>query len=174
MKYKITFYAISIFLIILIQTTILNYIEIFNIKPNLLLVFIICTALLKGNVEGAVVGFCAGLAQDMVAGRVLGFYALLGLYMGLLVGSVNKRLYRDNVFVILFFTFVSTIVYESAVYLIYKWVINFFSANYSSGFNLIFSLKNVILPEAIYNSVVSLIFLSILPRFKKVYDEKSN
>jgi len=47
--------------------------------------------------RGAVTGFLCGLTQDMLSGRVIGFYALLGLYLGLGIALINKRLYKENV-----------------------------------------------------------------------------
>jgi len=73
-------------------------------------------ALLGSNIEGAVTGFLCGLTQDMLSGRVIGFYALLGLYLGLGIALINKRLYKENVLVAIFTTFVSSIIYEFAVY----------------------------------------------------------
>lgn len=148
MKIKIFGYAVCIFIIILLQSTVLDYIKVFGVKPNLLIIFIISVALLSNNVEGAITGFFAGLSQDIVSGKVLGFYSLLGLYLGLIVGSVNKRLYRENVLIIVFFTFISTVVYELAVC-----CINIFT---NGQIAFVYSLRNIILPEAIYNSLVSI------------------
>ena len=153
MRTKILIYTICIYVFTVLQSTILDYIKIFNIKPNLLIILIIAVALLRGNVEGAVVGFFTGLAQDIASGKVIGYYALLGMYLGLLVGSVNKRLYRENLFVIIFFTFVASIVYESAV---------FFLSIYLHGHrDLFFPFRYIILPEAIYNCIFS-VFMFIL------------
>lgn len=148
MKIKIFWYTVCIFTIILIQSTILDYIKILNVKPNLMIIFIISVALLSNNVEGAAVGFFTGLSQDIASGKVLGFYSLLGLYLGLIIGSVNKRLYRENVLIIVFFTFISTVVYEMAVS-----CINIFT---NGQIAFLYSLRNIILPEAIYNSIVSI------------------
>ncbi|HHV28281.1 rod shape-determining protein MreD [Acetivibrio mesophilus] len=155
MRVKIVSYAVLIFIIALIQSTVLGSISVFNVKPNLLLILIVSVALLGSNVEGAVIGFFCGLTQDMLSGRVIGFYALLGLYLGLGVAFINKRLYRENVLVAIFTTFISTIVYEFAVY--------FFSMFFKGSLDLVFPFKYVILPEAVYNSIVSIvIFLIVL------------
>lgn len=148
MKAKIIILGVSIFFIAVIQSTVLEYARIYNIKPNLLLIFIVAVALLKGNVEGSAVGFACGLVQDIIGGKVIGFYALLGLYLGLAVGSVNKRLYRENVLVITFFTFASTLAYE--------WCVYFLTTFLHSRIDFVFPIKNVILPEAFYNSAVSI------------------
>jgi rod shape-determining protein MreD len=148
MKARIFIYCIVIFVLILLQTTVLDYIRVFNTKPNLMIIFIVSVALLRGNIEGAIIGFFTGLCQDAVSGKVIGFYALLGLYLGLIVGIVNKRLYRENYFVITFFTFISTIVYEITVYVL--------SSSMASKVDIIYTLRNIVLPEAIYNSIISI------------------
>lgn len=163
MKAKIIILSASIFFIILIQSTVLEYAQIYGVKPNLLLIFIVAVALLKGNIEGATIGFFCGLVQDMAAGKVIGFYTLLGLYLGLAVGSVNKRLYRENILVITFFTFVSTVAYEWCVY---------FLSNFLHGpVEIIYPIRNVILPEAIYNSTISIfIYIYTIKIFDKMSD----
>lgn len=158
MKLKAFIYTICIFFIILLQSTVLDYIKILNVKPNLLLVFVVAVAFLQGNVEGTVVGFFAGLSQDIVSGKLIGLYALLCLYLGLAVGSVNKRLYRDNLLIVIFFTFASTVIYEAVVYFI-----NAFNSIISGQAHFLYAIRGVILPEAIYNSVIS-IFMYILVR----------
>jgi len=149
MKTKVLVYAVCIFVIVLIQSTLLDYFKVFNVKPDLMVIFIVSIALLRGNVEGAIIGFFCGLLQDMVTGKILGFYALLGLYLGLIIGSVNKRLYRENFLVIIFFTFISSVVYEFSVCLFNYFIIG--------KIDLLFSFEKIIFPESIYNSVVSVL-----------------
>jgi len=168
MKIKIPVYTVCIIAIILLQSTVLDYIKIYNVKPNLIIVFTVSVALLNGNIEGAIVGFFAGLSQDIATGKLIGFYALLGLYLGLAVGSINKRLYRDNIFVVIFFTFISTIVYESTVYFLWS-----LRSIISGQVNLLYPLKAVILPEVVYNSAISVfvyIFVIKLTRTFEVTD----
>ena len=153
MKIKILIYTLIIFLIVLVQSTLLDYIKIYYIKPNLLIVFIISIALLRGNIEGSIIGFFIGLSQDLISGKLLGFYALLGLYLGLIIGSVNKRLYRENFLVVVFFTFISSVTYEMLVY--------FLSTFLNGNMEFYYPFKNIVLPEAIYNSIIS-IFIYVL------------
>ena len=166
MKIKVLIYAVCIFLLVLLQSTLLNYIRIYDVKPNLLLVFVICVALLQGNVEGSIIGFLTGLTQDMLFGRILGFYAILGLYTGLIIGSFNKRLYRDNFFVVTFFTFVVSLVYEELVYLL-----NTIKPVLDGNADLLFALKNVVLPEAIYNSVASIFIYILVIKLDERFEE---
>jgi rod shape-determining protein MreD len=130
----------------------MGFIEAYNIKPNLFIILIVSIALLRGNVEGAAVGFFTGLVQDLISGRAIGLYALLGLYIGFIMGSVNKRLYRENILISIFFTFIATIFYELVVFLTIL----------ISGINTDFiealkkALTTIILPEAIYNGIMSI------------------
>jgi len=164
MKWKYVLLAACIFFIAVLQSTVLDYARVFNVKPNLFILFIISFALIRGNVEGATVGFFTGLTQDIISGKMLGFYALMGLYLGLAAGSLNKRLYRENIIVVIFFSFVSTLAYESVVYLTYEWGIYFFSSLVKNQIDILFALKNIILPEAVYNSVVSVFMHAIVIR----------
>lgn len=163
MKFKIPFYTICILLFLLLQSTLLQYIRIYNVIPNLLVVFIILVALIRGNVEGGVVGFFAGLALDMLFGSLLGFYALLGMYLGIAVGSVNRRLYRENILVVVFFTFAATVIYETVVY--------FLNTFMSGNINLIFPLTGIILPEAVYNSAAAIFIYVFMIRTNRRFEE---
>ncbi len=153
MKLKVILSALSILLLMLIQTTILDYFKVFGVKPNLIFVFVVSVALLRGSLEGAITGFFAGLTWDILSGKVIGFYTLLCLYLGLILGSVNKRLYRENIFVAVFFTFVSTILFESVVF--------FFGVFIKGQWSFIYPFKTVIFPVAVYNAVIS-VFIYIL------------
>lgn len=159
---KFAIYGICVLLLTVIQSTVLDYAKVFNIKPNLLLVFIVSVALVRGNFEGAIVGFFCGLAQDVATGRVLGFYSLLGLYLGLITGSVNRRLYKENFFVAVFFTFLATLVYEYVVYAL---------SMISTGqlmFFLPFRLN--ILPESAYNVIAAVFIFPLVVRISHVFE----
>ncbi len=160
MKKRNFILALTILTIALIQSTILDYIKIHDIKPNLLIVFIVLVALLKGNIHGAVIGFFTGLTQHFITGKVIGIYSLLGLFLGYTIGSLNKRIYRENFIVIIFFTAVSTFLYELLIY-----AFNTLFKGYNS---LAYCIWNIILPETIYNSVASIfVFIFIYKLFEK-------
>jgi rod shape-determining protein MreD len=162
MKAKIFFITVYILIITVVQSTVLDYFRVFGVKPNLLVVFIICFSLIRGDMtEGAAVGFFAGLAQDMVTGKVLGLYSLLGMFLGLVLSSVNRRLYRDNVIVIIFFTLIASAIYES-VLMLYVYV--------KQPFNLLEALRYRILPVTIYNSVVSILFYVLSSKLNKRFE----
>lgn len=163
MKLRILVYAFFLSLLLMLQSTLLSYVRIYNVKPNLLIIFVICVALLRGNVEGASVGFFAGLLLDMAFGKLLGFYSLLGFYLGLAVGSVNRRLYRENYLVVIFFTFAATTLYEAAVYILNNFM--------TGSMELLVPLTVKILPEAVYNSIVSILVFAVVIKINHRFEE---
>lgn len=165
MKFRILFHAICILLFLVLQSTVLQYARIYNVIPNLLIVYVIIAALIRGNVEGGIIGFFAGLALDMTFGKLLGFYALLGMYLGIAVGSVNRRLYRENLLVVVFFTFAASVIYETAVY--------FLNTVMSGDMNLIYPMTGRILPEALYNSVAAIFIYWLVMRMNRRFEEAS-
>lgn len=170
MKYKLTVYLFAIILICTLQTTVVEYFKIFNIKPNLLLVYIVCVSLIRGNTEGAVIGFISGFIMDCLSGRVIGYYSLLNMYLGLSIGSVNKKIFRENFIVACFFTFVATILYEFIAMFTALYIPAVFSRT-AQPENLLFALRNIILPEAIYNSIISIIVYIFVIRSNDKYLE---
>lgn len=161
LRKKVFVYAVFILSIVLVQTNIVNVIEIFGVKPNIFLVFIIVAGLTNGSSTGAVVGFIMGLIMDSYSPVPVGTFALLGMYTGVIAGISNRSFFRDNYVLTVVFTLIYTIVYETVVFLL------LFSWSYMSGgiggilMNLIYSLKNIIVIEAIYN-VPFAIFLHLL------------
>lgn len=163
MKKKLLFYFFFVSLLLLLQTTLLQYTAIYGVLPNLLAVFIIITALLRGNVEGGAVGLFAGLAADMMFGSVFGFYALFGFYLGIVVGSLNKRLFRDNFLIAIFFTFVYSVAYESVIYIINNIM--------RIDMDFLYAFTSVVLPEAAYNSAVAIFIFPLMIKADKWFND---
>lgn len=138
-------------MLIVIQTTFPEYAKIFGVKPNLILVFTICAALLDGSTVGAIIGGGAGLAMDLLSGKLIGLTALLGMYAGVVTGLANKRIFRNNIFVLLISVFATSVFYEGLVLFLNV----FFKTGIASL--TIEPLIGTILPEALYNCIVSLV-----------------
>lgn len=165
MKKKLLFYFFFIVFFLLLQTTLLRHVKIHGVMPNLLITLTIVTALVRNNTEGAVVGFFSGLCIDMQFGAVLGFYGLVGMFAGIAAGSLSRKIYRENLLVVAFFTFVYSVVYESVVF-----VIN----NIMSGdIGFAFAFTRIILPEAGYNCAVSLLLFPLLVKAGKWFDKSA-
>ncbi len=169
MKIRVALYTLLALIIIVLQTTLLEYLTISGVKPNLVIIFIVCSALLNGSLEGAITGIAIGLAIDMVSGKLLGFNSLLGMYTGIAVGSLNKRIYKENVLVVMVAVFLITIIYEWFIYFSYTLF------NQERALMMLNPFTSVILPEAVYNSVISVIFYILMLRInRKTFELKSD
>lgn len=158
MKIRVALYVLLVLLIIVLQTTLLEYLTVFGVKPNLVIIFVVCSALLNGSPEGAITGIIMGLAIDMISGKLLGFNALLGMYSGIAVGSLNKRIYKENVLVIMVAAFLTTIIYEWFIFFSYTLF------NQEKALMMLNPFTSVILPEAVYNSVISIVLYMLMRR----------
>jgi rod shape-determining protein MreD len=159
MRNKVIFYIILIFTFVIIQVNFLNFISIFGVIPNIVIILIVSIALLEGKIHGAAVGFSVGLCMDALVGVALGFQALLGMLLGFALGNTNKRFFKENLFVMLICTFISTILYESAMF--------FGSYFYGIHLDFIVTLRNTIVLEALINSVLGLFLFILIVQINK-------
>jgi rod shape-determining protein MreD len=147
-----------------IQSTILHYIEIFGIKPNLIVMVTIYFALMQGSVEGAVVGLLGGILLDILVGRVFGLYSLIGMYTGIFAGHFNKRFFKENYLVALLFTFIFSFLYELIFYLL-----NYFIWGET---RIIYVLQNIIIPEALYNCILAIPVYILIIKINRWLEKK--
>ncbi len=140
--------SLILLLNLVLQSTVFGYIEIIGVKPNSALLIIVTYAMLRGDLEGAIVGFFSGLLQDVLFGRVLGLYAMLGLLTGYICGKPFKDFYRENYMIPLILSGISCICYEFAFYFI------FFL--FQGNIDLFYYFSRVILPETVYTIVIAI------------------
>jgi rod shape-determining protein MreD len=103
-----------LFLAVVLQLSIMANVEILGGHPNLLLVALVCAALLRGAVFGAVAGFSAGLLADTGVFGTLGFTALLLTLAGYWTGRYGETTGRDRVHAPLLSIAVITLLYQVA------------------------------------------------------------
>ncbi len=131
----------------LVSASLNEYIQIVGIKPNTAIIVIVSFAMIRGDVEGAIIGFFTGLLQDIFFGRFIGLYALLGMLTGYFCGKPFKNFYSENFVLPFFLVAVSIVLYEFAFYtsnFLFRGKVDIF--NYFIG---------VILPEAAYSTLLS-------------------
>ncbi|HHU90149.1 MAG TPA: rod shape-determining protein MreD [Clostridiaceae bacterium] len=154
MRYRVMAAVFLIWITAFCQSTLLEYLEIFNVRPNILIVLMVIVALLRSTVESAAMGLLFGLTMDILMGKTLGWYALLFFLVSIPISMINDKLYREKFLVLITFAFSSTVLIETVFFLII-----FMFRGYSY---LPYLFGTVIVPEAIYNSIL------ILPLFKPV------
>jgi len=142
--------AALLFFAVVIQLSIMAQVTILGGHPNLLLVALVCVALLRGSLVGAVAGFSAGLLADTGVFGTLGFTALLLTLAGYWTGRYGETTGRDRAHAPLVSVAVITILYQIAAL-----VLRFMLGQNAPG-SLIFSglfptvLLNLILTIPVY------------------------
>jgi rod shape-determining protein MreD len=106
--------AAFLFLAVVLQLSIMANVEILGGHPNLLLVAVVCVALLRGSVFGAVAGFSAGLLADTGVFGTLGFTALLLTLAGYWTGRYGETTGRDRAHAPVVSVAVITVLYQVA------------------------------------------------------------
>ncbi len=149
-------FIVSLIILInyILQSTVFNYIEILSIRPNAALAIVVCYAILRGDVEGAILGFFTGLLQDIFFGRYIGFYALTYSLLGFCCGKPFKDFFREHYFIPILLALAASYLNNMAFY-----IFNFLlRAKLEFGYYFF----KVILPEAIYTALISAVIYKIL------------
>ncbi len=154
--WRATLVLLTFIISLILQTTILPLLKIEGVMPDLILVLVVFTALFSSAFTGGVVGFTAGLVQDLIIGRYLGLCAFSGLLVGWLVGELESRFYKENPLVPVILVFIATFVYD-LVYYLGRGLCGSFP------FSLSYAGRSMLL-EAVYNMVLSVVLYKPLLR----------
>lgn len=146
-------YVIMLIVGFILQSTFLELITILDIKPNIILIIIVSISLLRGELEGATVGFFGGLLLDSFCPFV-GANAFIGMLMGYITGIFTVGLYKENPFVPVTTVFATTFFYDFAYY-----IINILLQGYTD-FGYFF--RTIILREMVYNALIALAVYGIV------------
>ncbi len=141
--------AICIVVFYILQTTICNWILPYTATPNLLLILTMSIGLLRGRIEGMFVGLFSGLILDVFSGDMIGFYAVIYMYIGFLNGILKKSFVSDLPLFPMFICGISEIMYH-----IYIFVFNFLIRN---RLNFIAYWHGVIMPEIVVTILANIL-----------------
>ncbi|MGB6607356.1 MAG: rod shape-determining protein MreD [Atribacterota bacterium] len=157
---KILLKSAIIVVVLLIQLTLINSITILGLKPDLILVVVVIFSLLKGEKEGTISGFASGLLQDIFSTGLLGINALVKTVIGFTCGILREKIFHEHIlFLIPVITFIASFIQSILIFFLLR--------TFGIEYNLIWSLKQVALPEALYSSLLSpFIFLVINKLFQ--------
>ena len=136
------------------QSTVFQWIAFNDIVPNLLIVLTAAFGFMRGEKEGLIIGFFCGLICDIFFGDIIGFYALVMMYIGYLNGKFSGGFYPEDIKLPLALIVVSDLTYCIICY------ICLFLLRGRLDFPYYF--LNVILPEAIYTTIVTLLLYPLI------------
>lgn len=151
--------AVLILLAFILQGTLFQALSIASIVPNLLLILTVSFGFMRGKKEGLFVGFFCGILIDIFYGNMIGFYALLYMYIGFLNGFLYKIFFDEDVKVPMVLVSVSDIFYGIVVYglrFLLRGRLDFFSY-----------LRHIIIPEMVYTVLITAIVYRFLYRLNR-------
>ncbi len=150
-------YIFIFFLLILLNSTLLNIVSVFGIKPNLFLIFLFFICIQEGSFVGVLTGFIIGLSVDVYTPQHIGTGSFIKSILGYFLGFFDHKVIRleDRYKVLILFA--ATLIHEIVVLL-------FRSESSETIFTLLFTF---ILPSSLYTSLMGAIFFMFLSRFKR-------
>lgn len=146
--------AILIFICFLLQCTVFRSLAFGGIVPNLLIVLTASFGFMRGEKTGLLIGFFCGLLADIFFASVIGFYALLYMYIGYMNGKFCTIFYPQDIKLP-----VALILGSDFAYGIVCYVIMFLLRG---RFDFMYYLVHVILPEIVYTIVVTLLLYPLI------------
>lgn len=148
--------ALFIILCFVLQCSVFDSLAFAGIIPNLMIILTSSFGFMRGEKEGLVIGFFSGLLNDIFFGSFLGFYALLLMYIGYLNGKFSRIFYPEDIKLPLALIVISDLSYGIICY-----VLTFMLR---SRFQFTYYFMHIILPEALYTIVITLILYPVILR----------
>ncbi len=159
MRRRIILIAVIIVACFLLQCTVFQFLSIGSISPNLLIVVTASFGFMRGHREGLFVGFFCGLLIDLLFSEIIGFYALLYMFIGFANGFFHRLFYPEDILLPITLISVSDFCCNLAIY----FVLFMFRGRFSFGYYL----GHTILPELVYTTVVAILLYFILLRINQ-------
>lgn len=153
MKRKIIV-IITVIICFLLQSTLFQTLSFASISPNLLVIVTSAFGFMRGKKEGMVIGFFSGLLMDIFYGSVLGFYALIYMYVGYANGFFRKIFFPEDIKLPMILISVSDLACNLLVY--------FFQFLFRKQFAFDYYLIHIIIPEWVYTILVTIFMYFIL------------
>ena len=140
--------ALLIIVCFILQNTVFQTISLASVSPNLLLVVTASFGLMRGEKEGLLTGFFCGILVDIFYGGILGFYALMYMFLGYGNGIFHRLFLDEDIKLPMVWIAFSDLAYGLLVY--------FFRFMLRGKFDFGYYFVHVILPELVYTVVVTL------------------
>ena len=113
--YYVFFYALCCML----QFFFGQYINIYGIFPNFILIAVVYLGLSRGKLAGETMGFFLGLTWDAFSTDVFGVRAIMFAIIGYFSGMMNKNFDKDQIFTQFVIVFFASMIYWIGFSLIY-------------------------------------------------------
>lgn len=116
-------------------------------RPEPLIVFVVCVAMLEGPTIGSVMGVVSGLLWGLYSPRLFGYHGLILMFIGLAVGLLVQWLLRAN-----FYSAMLLCASAVLLYTLLDWLLCYVLFMDSEAVAV---LVGVYLPNALYTTLIS-------------------
>lgn len=140
----------------LLQSNVFQGMAFNGIIPNIVIILTSSFGFMRGEKEGLLIGLICGLLCDIFYGDVIGFQALILMYIGFLNGKFSGIFYPEEIKLPM-----ALIVVSDLSFGIISYVLMFLLRG---KLNFSYYFKANILPEVIYTTLVTLIIYPIILR----------
>jgi rod shape-determining protein MreD len=96
--------------LVLIQTTLVNYIAVLGVKPDIAMIGLVFFSHKQGRLVGETGGFISGLTQDTLSLSPLGYHAFSRTLIGFLFGTTAGKIHVDPVFLPMLLTAIASLI----------------------------------------------------------------
>lgn len=151
---KVITTVILVIVSFVLQCTVFRGLAIHGIVPNILIILTASTGFMQGERFGVFTGFFCGLLLDIFFFEIIGFYALLYMYIGYMNGLFHNIFYPDDVKLPLIMITISDLLYSLVVYVLMFLL--------RSRFDFGYYLLNIILPELAYTLFIAVLMYPLL------------
>ena len=148
--------------VVLIQLTVIPFVAIQEVIPNLILIAVVYFSISNGQIFGTITGASYGLLFDLISGNLVGSHMLSETVAGFVAGYFSGETRREKYLYTYSFTLV---VLLSA--LADAMIFSFFSV-IDFNTNFLMALFNHALLPSIYTSIVSILVV-VIP-YKRAFD----
>ena len=149
--------AINLLLIIVaftIQNCVFPLIPFLSASPNLLLILTFSFGFMKGQRAGMFYGVLAGILLDLFYSGPFGFYTLFYVYVEYVNGICTKYYYEEYITLPLVLSVFNELAYNLYVY-VFRFLIR-------GRLNVLYYLKELVIPETIFTVVTTLLIYRLL------------
>jgi rod shape-determining protein MreD len=109
---------------------------------------------MRGRKDGMWIGFFSGLLLDVFFGSVIGFYALIYMYIGYINGFFRKRFFPEDIKLPMILIAASSFVCNFLIY--------FFLFFLRGRFDVSYYIIHIMLPELIYTILITIFLYYII------------
>jgi len=153
MKWKYIFPFIIFFFVYLVQITVVPFIRLAGVIPDLILILLVYYSISRGQLYGTVLGAGYGLLIDLISGNLLGLSMLSKTIAGFVAGYFTGESKKD--------TNVST--YNFSLIVLLCSIVDTIVFTFFSTFDLQTNILSILFEQALlpslYTAVVSILFI---------------